>query len=235
MKNWIRIFFVFFFFILNTAFFSYWIFNQFNNALDNLSAPTFANTHSVYPSFKQNTGSTSTSSISSEISGELTMSTSTDSELASISPEISVTLATSTSSGQATSTDPKLLSFTSSQKDTKVYVGCTYTISWQPSTMISSLEAALIDAGAREAVPSKTSGLAKENTIEKKSQNLNWKVGFVWPGAYYIKISKINGVEAVFRSKVFEINNMPKSISAAEREKICKESESSSFYFLDKL
>jgi len=90
--------------------------------------------------------------------------------------------------------------------------------------MISSLEAALIDAGVREAIPPKTSGLAKENIIEKESQNLNWKVGFVWPGAYYIKISKINGVEAVFRSKVFEINNMPKGISAAEREKICKES-----------
>ena len=221
MKNWIRIFLVCFVLIGGTAFFVYYSLNQFNNAIDNLSASTFANTPSVYPSFKQNTGSTSTSR---EISGELTMSTSTDSELASISPEISVTIATSTSSGQATSTDPKLLSFTFPQKDTKVYVGCTYQISWQPSTMISSLEAALIDAGVREAIPPKTSGLTKENIIEKESQNLNWKVGFVWPGAYYIKISKINGVEAVFRSKVFEINNMPKGISAAEREKICKES-----------
>ena len=213
MKNWIRIFLVCFVLIGGTAFFVYYSLNQFNKAIDNLSASIFANTPSVYPSFKQNTGSASTSR---EISGELTMSTSTGSELASISRETSVTL--------ATSTDPKLLSFTFPQKDTKVYVGCTYQISWQPSTMISSLEAALIDAGVREAIPPKTSGLAKENIIEKESQNLNWKVGFVWPGAYYIKISKINGVEAVFRSKVFEINNMPKGISAAEREKICKES-----------
>ena len=125
----------------------------------------------------------------------------------------------------AASTDPKL-TFTFPQKDTRVYIGCTYPISWQPSSTVRSLEAALIDAGVREAIEPKTSGLAKENTIEKESQNLHWKVGSVWPGAYYIKVSKINGVEAVFRSNVFEIKNMPKGIGADEREKICKESDS---------
>ena len=163
MKNWIRIFLVCFVLIGGTMYFGYWSINQFDTALDNISAPYFASTHSVYPSFKQNTELASTSP---EISGEFV--TSTGSELASTSPEISVTL--------ATSTDPKL-SFTFPQKDTGVYIGCTYPISWQPSTMISSLEAALIDAGTREAIGPIASGLAKENTIEKKSQNLNWKVG----------------------------------------------------------
>ncbi|OHB19092.1 MAG: hypothetical protein A3D40_02355 [Parcubacteria group bacterium RIFCSPHIGHO2_02_FULL_40_12] len=67
--------------------------------------------------------------------------------------------------------------------------------------------------------------MAKENTIEKESQNLNWKVGFsVWPGAYYIKVSKINGVEAEFRSGVFGINKMPEGIDEEEKINICRES-----------
>ena len=136
-------------------------------------------------------------------------------ELASTSPEVLGVIATSTESK---------LSLAFPQKDTDVYVGCTYSILWKTSTTTNSLEIALVNASTKESIGPKTSGLAKENAIEKESQNLNWKVGFVWPGAYYIKISKINGAEAVFRSKVFEINNMPKSISAAEREKICKES-----------
>jgi len=194
--------------------FGYWSFNQFDIALDDISAPYFANTHLAYTSPKQNTG---LASASLETSGELTVSI--DSELASTSLEISGELAIFT-------TDSKL-SFTFPQKSGKVYIGCTYPISWQPATLISSLEAALIDAGAKETVEPKTSGLAKENTIEKESQNLNWKVGFsVWPGTYYIKVSKINGVEAEFRSKVFKISPMPKGISADEKEKICKESDS---------
>ena len=69
-----------------------------------------------------------------------------------------------------------------------------------------------------------TSGLAKENTVAKDLQNLKWKVGVVWPGSYYIKVSKINGVAAEFRSKVFAINTMSGSISTSEKESICKES-----------
>ena len=135
-----------------------------------------------------------------------------DAGLASTSPEILMTL--------ATSTDPKL-SFTFPQKDTEVYVGCTYPISWQSSAMISSLEAALIDAGMKEAMGPIASGLARENKIEPNSQSLDWKVGVVWPGAYYITVSKINGVEAEFRSKVFKINEMPKGIDKKEKLKIC--------------
>ena len=201
--------------------FGYWSINQFDIALDNISAPYFANIHSAYhPSFKQNQN-TELASASLETSGELTTST-TGSELASASLETSVAPAIFTADSK--------LSFTFPQKGGKVYIGCTYPISWQPTATVSSLEADLIDTGAREAIEPIASGLAKENTIEKKSQNLNWKVGFVWPGAYYIKISKINGVEAEFRSKVFKISKMPKGISADEREKICKESDSSPAY-----
>jgi len=204
MKSWKRITLVVFVLIGGTTLFGYWSFNQFDIALDNISAPYFANTRSAYSSLKQNTELASASlEISPEVSGELTASRSL--ELASASLEISATLA-----------QPKL-SFTSPLKDTKVYIGCPYLISWQPTATVSSLEVALIDAGARKTIEPKTSGLAKENIIEKKSQNLNWKVGFsVWPGSYYIKVSKINGVEAEFRSQVFKINQTPKGIDCGQ-------------------
>lgn len=217
MKSWKRITLIVFVLIGGAISFGYWFISQFDIALDNISAPYLANLHSVYPvrdnaSNGANPPKDGLASASLETFGEPTSST--DSKLASTSLETSVTPAIFT-------TDSKL-SFTFPQKSGKVYIGCTYPISWQPATLISSLEAALIDAGAKETVEPKTSGLAKENTIEKESQNLNWKVGFsVWPGTYYIKVSKINGVEAEFRSKVFKISPMPKGISADEKEKNC--------------
>ena len=210
MKSWKRIVVVVFVLVGGTTVFGYWSINQFNQAFDNLSASNLANTYSISPSIERNTGLASTSP---EISGE--MATSTDLGLASTSPEISGTI--------ATSTDLEV-SFTFPKKDTGVYIGCTYQISWQSSTTINSFEAALVDAGTRESVGPIASGLAKENTIERDLQNLKWKVGFVWPGAYYIKVSKINGFEAEFRSKVFEINKIPTNISTDEQENICKES-----------
>ncbi len=201
MKSWKRITLVVFVLIGGTMSFGYWSISQFDSALDDLSASYFTNSHSVYPVrdnasngvYPSSSELASTSlEISPEVSGELTAST--GSELASIS-----------------------LSFTFPPKRDKVYIGCTYPISWQSSTTINSLETALVDAGARKAIEPKISGLAKENTIEKGSQNLNWKVGFsVWPGAYYIKVSKINDIEAEFRSKVFQINQMPKGTDCGQ-------------------
>ena len=211
MKNWIRIFLVSFVLIGGTISFGYWSINRFNQAFDvNLNASYLANTYSVYPAFEQNAGLASTSL---EISGEFATSTGSRSSSKAMTGE----------AGQVTPTDPEL-SFTFPQKDTRVYIGCTYQISWQSSTTINSFEAALVDAGTRESVGPIASGLAKENTIERDLQNLKWKVGFVWPGAYYIKVVKINGVEAEFRSKVFEINKMPENISTIEQKNICKES-----------
>ena len=193
VKNWKRITLVIFVLIGVTMSFGFWSLQQFNNANN-----AFDNLSVAYLA--------DTSQAYSFFKQRT--------ELASTSPE--------TSGEFATSTDPKL-SFTFPQKGDEIYIGCTYQISWQSSTMVSSLEAALIDAGAIGAIGPKTSGLAKENTIEKESQNLNWKVGLsVWPGAYYIKVSKINGVEAVFRSQVFKISQMPKGIDEEEKINICR-------------
>jgi hypothetical protein len=199
MKSWKRITLVIFVLIGGTMFFGYWSINQFDVAFGDLSASYLASTHSVYSSFKQNTGSASTS------------------------PEISRELAISTSSGQATSTD-LALSFTFPQEGDEAYIGCTYQVSWQSSITINSLETALIDAGTGKSMRPIASGLAKENTIETDSQNLEWKVGVVWPGAYYIMISKINGIETEFRSKSFEISKVPEGIDEEKKIIICRES-----------
>ena len=135
--------------------------------------------------------------------------------LAFISPEISVELATSTDTE---------LSFTFPQKDTGVYISCTYPIAWRSSTTIHSLYATLVDSDTGKSMGPVASGLAKENTIEKEPQNLNWKVGFVLPGAYYIKISKINNVDIEAESEIFIINKISENIDISEQKNICEES-----------
>lgn len=198
MRNWIRIFLVCFVLVGGTAFFVYQYLNQFNNALDDISVSSFA-TAKIPPI------------LFSDKTNKEQIPTST--------PE---TISTSTLT-LATSTDLKP-SFIFSKKNNEVYIGCAYQLfSFQSSTTIRSLETALIDAGNDKTVEPTASGLAGENKIEPNSKSLDWKVGAVWPGEYYIKVSNINGAD--LESKVFAIRKMPKGISANEREKICKESD----------
>jgi len=217
MKSSKRIALVMFILIGSTIFFSYWSINQFNQVFDqvfdNLSSAYLADVPPAYSSLKQRAGLVFGSP---EISGEL--ATSTDSELASTSTEMLVIVATSTDP-----TDPVERYFTFPKKDTKVYIGCTYSISWQSSTMINSLETALIDVGTREPIGPIASGLAKENTIERDSQNLEWRVGVVWPGKYFISISNVNGVATDERSQKFIINEIPNGSDEKEYKNLCEE------------
>lgn len=219
MANWKRITLVVFVLIGGTMTFGYWSRYQFNSALSDLEKTITANTLLVSSSLKKGANLASTSLDMTITADMLTASSSfleQDIKLASTSKEISKNL--------ETPTDLEL-SFNFPKKDDDIYVGCTYPISWQSSTTISSLETVLVDAGARKVVDPIASGLAKESTIETDSQNLNWKVGAtVWPGQYYIKVSKINNADVEIRSKIFTINNMPKGINTAERAKICKKS-----------
>lgn len=215
MNSWKRIILVIFILIGGTMSFGYWSINQFDNAFDNLSASYVAIALPVFSSFKKDTGLASTSPEISE-----TLATSTDETILAITSTTTTATATPIT---ATSTDLEL-SFTFPQKGDKVHTGCTYQISWQSSTTINSLGTTLIDAGIGKVAGPIASGLAKENSIEEDSQNLEWKVGNVWPGEYYIKVSKINGVDTETRSKVFIINRMPANTSTDRKENICKES-----------
>lgn len=205
MKSLIRIAVVVFVLVGGTAFFGYWSTNQFDEAFNNLSAAYSAITPQVYFHSRQNLEPASTSPETSGFSATTT------------NPKLGLT-STSTATTTATTTNPKLV-FNFPKKGAVVYVGCTYPISWQSSTTIDSLGIALIDAGTRETVGPNTGGLAKENTIEKDSQTINWKVGSVWPGSYYIKISRINGINTEIRSSVF-------TIKKSEQKNICEESGS---------
>ncbi|MEK7185497.1 MAG: hypothetical protein AAB726_02645 [Patescibacteria group bacterium] len=217
MSSWKRITLVIFVLIGGFASFGYWSISQFDSAfdsLDKLSASYVADTRSVYSSLKQN--------LEMEIE-----SASTSPEVSEISEVLETTEepATTTPTSSSTDTDADVdlgLFFTFPQGGDEVYIGCNYQISWQSSTAINSLETALIDDGIREPMGPIASGLAKENIFKTDSQNLGWKVGVVWPGSYYIKISKINGVEAEIRSKVFEIKKIPEGISAEDKVNICK-------------
>jgi len=110
-----------------------------------------------------------------------------------------------------------------SPKGDGVYMGCTYEISWSASTTIQSLETALVDAGTRKPIGPKTSGLAKESSIEASSQSLKWKVGVVWPGEYFISILNVNGVAADERSRRFMIHEIPSGSDEKEQKRLCEE------------
>ena len=196
-----------------TAFFVYQSLNLFDDALDDLSASSFVIAKMPPILFSDETNKEQIPTSTPE-----TISTSTPETISTSTPE---TISTS-----ATSTDLKL-SFIFPKKNNKVYIGCTYQLSFQSSTTIHLLETALIDAGTTETVEPSASGLARENKIEPNSQSLDWKVGVVWPGKYYIKVSNINGADLENYSKVFTISKMTKGISVDEKEKICKESDGS--------
>ncbi len=125
----------------------------------------------------------------------------------------------------ATTTPDVTITFPAKGKD--VYIGCTYQLSLQSSTTIRSLETTIVDAGTGEVAGPIASGLARINKLEQNSQSLDWKVGEVWHGEYFILLSKINGVEIETKSKYFMIHKMSENVSASKREKICKESNGS--------
>lgn len=185
--------------------FSYWSLNQFSKTLSNFETALTANVVSFSASLEKKTGPVS---ISPEI------------------PEVSAIPAPTSEVGAPTeSVGVDLeLSFTFPKKGAEVYIGCTYPISWQSSTTVNLLETILVDAGTSQSVGPIVSGLATENMIAEDLQNLNWKVGVVWPGAYYIKVSKINDTDIEFKSKVFTITRIPPGTDTDEQEKICKES-----------
>jgi len=204
MKSWKRITLVIFVLIGGTISFGYWSFQQFDNAFDY----AFENLSASYIAISPH-------------APELPLATATTTPVTATSTP-TTSEASSTASSDQDDIDPKFQLIFSPKKN-GVYIGCTYEISWLASTSIKSLETALIDAGTKETVGPKTSGLAKENTIEKESQNLNWKVGFVWPGKYFISISNVNGVATDERSQKFIINKMPNGSDKKEQKNLCEE------------
>lgn len=196
MQNWKYISIIVLLLLGAASFFGYWGVNQYKLALDAYDA-----------SYSQLSASIATHT---KIILDRTTATNTDiSGTATTSPDIS-------------------LIFPPTGDD--VYSGCSYKITWETSTTtasstpIKSLDVALIDAETQEAMGQIASGLLKRYELEPDSQSLDWKVGVVLPGEYFILVSQIDSLEEDVKSKHFAVQQMPKSINADEQKNICKES-----------
>ena len=202
MKNWKRIILVVLVLIGGTASFSYWSISQFDQTFDSLGASHIANVASVHSAYTLAKRQKTDTTLSSEgkVLGESATSTENVEEAVSTST-------TETSEGLDIVTKPEL-SFIFPQENDEIYIGCTYQISWESSGTVASLEAVLVDAITGEHAGPVRSGIAKENTIDGE-QKLEWKVGAVWPGWYYIEVPRVNGAERDFKSNVFEISKTP--------------------------
>ncbi len=199
MRNWIRIFLICFVLLGGTAFFGYWSLSRFNTSLNALRDTCYAVANRPLVLACDNTTVEQIAAVAPE------------EQIEEVVPEVIPASAT-------TSADLNL-SFVFPDKSSEVYIGCAYQISFQSSAPIGSLETTLVDSGAREPIEPGKSGLASENKFEPTSQSLDWTVGNVWPGRYYIKVTDIFGGD--LRSDVFKVRGVPSDISADEREKIC--------------
>ena len=220
MKNGIRIFLVCFVLVGGTAFFAYWSLNQSNKTLDVLSDSyrAIANIPQIpLPKTTTEQAPTPPPEITVTPTPTETIPSSIDAQVPATPPEVIPTTAEPADLN---------LSFVFPKKGSEIYIDCTYQFSFQSAAAIGSLLAVLVDAGARETIDPFESGLARQNTVEPNSRVLDWNVGPVWPGNYYIKVTDRNGV--VLRSDVFKVRKMSNSLRADEREKICEESDGSS-------
>lgn len=91
------------------------------------------------------------------------------------------------------------------KKEDDVYIGCDYEISWESNSTIKSIDIALVDAGTLKPAGPIASGLSATSS-ETELKGLDWKVGNVWPGQYYILISKINNQNIDKKSGIFIVN-----------------------------
>lgn len=126
-------------------------------------------------------------------------------------------VATTTGAVEEVATTTPDIKITSPAKGDDIYIGCSYKISWQPTTTIKALDIALVDSGTQKPAGPIISGLSATST-EVGFKDLDWKVGNVWPGEYYILISKTNGQEVQKRSGMFTVSNIP---NGKDRKDFC--------------
>ncbi len=117
------------------------------------------------------------------------------------------------------------ISFISPKKDENLYIGCKYQISFYSSSAVNSIGMSLNDFGTRKAQGPIASGIAKEITgIDIKS--IEWKIGNVWPGKYFISTLVVNGQDLSKKSSGFNINKIPEDIKKINIEEFCKNNPS---------
>lgn len=201
MKTWKRITLTSALLIGSTATFASWSFKEFDNALTTL---TTLGTPQIATVFKARPSTLRLGAAPPAVTAPETTKVSLEQEKKS-------------SSASVFAIDPL-------GKAGKVYVGCTYLITWQAPGKILKLESELINAGTQRAASSSVSGLANAYTLSPAKQQISWKVGGVWPGIYYISVDKINGTSLIERSSTFIIDTIPLALGSAEKKSLCESS-----------
>lgn len=224
MKNGVRIFLVCLVLIGGTSLFGFWSFHRFNQSLNALRDTCFAiaNQPPVLYCDKERAERVATNLTKKEPTPEPAPEPTPEpvSELiAEPIPEVTPASVTVTDPVPMPPKDLDI-AFVFPKKDSQIYNGCTYQVTFESAAAIGSLATVLVDAGAKDIVDPTKSGLAKESDIDPTTKSLAWEVKSVWPGPYYIKVTDVNGVDV--RSGVFSVKNLPKGISAEEKAKLCK-------------
>ena len=186
MTNTKRILFIITIFIGGALFFAFWAINNFNVEISNIEKLSESNiTHQVSQN-KEDVGTTTENVLASAISTS--------------SNEIIQDIKLDTG-------EPNFkFSFPTTTID--VYKGCKYKIFWTSAININSISLSLIDAGNKKLIGPVVSGIPK-NISDKNSQSLEWKVGNIWPGKYYILVSEINEKSLIEKSSIINVNEIP--------------------------
>lgn len=110
----------------------------------------------------------------------------------------STTLAVSSDSSA-----PKQLTFMFPSDGDTLYEGCAYPVTWESSTTLTAIGLKIRDAHALQAVSPAVAGLPTNATTTNST--LQWRVGTVRPGTYYLEITSANGLEYQQRGPSIEL------------------------------
>jgi hypothetical protein len=142
-----------------------------------------------------------------------------DIDIVSVEKEITPVLLEEVLPENETIKDINLI-ITSPVKDANLYIGCKYSISISSSSIINSIGMSLYDFGTRKVQGPIASGISKDIT-GKDIKSIEWKVGNIWPGKYFISTSTVNGLDLSKKSSGFNINKIPQDISKDKIEEFC--------------
>ncbi len=179
----------------STLAFGFWALNKFNNAFSDIDEAYKIHTINPYKNPNQIT--------------QFSQSTSTATSTTVASLETSNHIASTTTKNTETTQEKNTntgFKFTFPKKDTNIYTNCSYKISWNSSD-VKSINLSLVDAGTKKPLL-KTYGIPK-NLSGENLTGFDWKVGFVWPGEYYILAGDINNVNWQEKSPVFTVVDTP--------------------------
>lgn len=210
MKNAKRIILVTILLIGGTLIFGYWSLRQFDLVFNNTTETSI--TKSIFSIFSKD----KKNEVKDETNEEFPAPIVQDVE------ESPLVIETNIITNQEESEERELnLTFFSPVKENNFFIGCKYNIIWRSEVASDQLVFSLVDAGMRKKVSTFKSGMP-ENTTITNAKSLEWKVGDVWPGRYYVLISGASDEYLKKRSEVFEIKQIPQGTSPNLIADFCK-------------